>query len=135
MKATEQVFPRLFFGTYQYTVQGSSVVLSRWMKSYNHANRKAIEYYFPVRSVLHQEVWTKSLAVTIQIKLFGRHSLLLWYCTCIINFNAKLSIIETYVFGVAEKIMNKCVLMLSDFFDQGIKPFHTKSFLGENKLL
>ena len=70
MKATEQVFPRLFFGTYQYTVQGSSVVLSRWMKSYNHANRKAIEYYFPVRSVVQQEVWTKSLAVTIQIKTF-----------------------------------------------------------------
>ena len=70
MTATEQVFPRLFFGTYQYTVQGSSVVLSRWMKSYNHANRKAIEYYFPVRSVLQQEVWTQSLAVTIQIKTF-----------------------------------------------------------------
>ena len=43
MKATEQVFPRLSFGTYQYTVQGSSTVLSRWMKSCNHADRKAIE--------------------------------------------------------------------------------------------
>lgn len=65
----------------------------------------------------------------------GGTSLLLWYCTCIINFNEKLSIIETYVFGVAGKIMNQCVLMLSDFFDQGIQPLHTESFLDENKLL
>jgi len=31
--------------------------------------------------------------------------------------------------------MNQCVLMLSDFFDQGIKPFYTESFLDEIKLL
>ena len=42
----------------------------------------------------------------------GTSFFMAWYCTCIINFNEKLSIIETYVFGIAGKIMNQCVLNL-----------------------